>query len=378
MTGYRIEEWETDGPDALSRTHQWTRALPEEVRVEGEPFDDPPPTTRPLLALGDVDGDNTVVRYTGKHWAAVSHPRIVVAMAMPPCWGPAVAQDNENNTWVGYGQVREASATEGNRISVSASVTLSVEAGDPFGIVEASASTTLSHELAKTETTTKTVSTGVKQIANWSAEPDDAVIFVATEYERYEYEVVSHADAEQIGRILTPDVPGQTSTFKKSVTAFNEQNGDERDIGAETFSHTLGDPTTYPSGADRDAILAEHTGWASPAPGEPLHTVGETSGGGTEVVIEVAEQHTTAEERTLGVEVSAGFKVGGVGAEVTVGVSNTSIYETSIAEATEYAGSVGDIATGDYADKHYCFGMFVYNFTRDDGVRYQVINWVAR
>ncbi len=377
LTAYRIEQWEPEGADKMKKAREWTRVLPEAEDLP--PYDPygPKPKTRPLLAIGDSDGDNTVVRYTGKHWTAVSHPRLVIAMALPPGWGSGVAQDNENNTWVGYGQVREASETEGNQISVSASVTLSVEAGDPFGIVEASASTTLSHELAKTQTESKTISTGVKQIANWSSEPDNVVVFVATEYERFEYEVVTHDDPEQIGRKLTLDVPIRTSTFKKSVTAFNDQNGDGPDIGEETFGHTLGDPKTYPTESDRDAILKEHTGWATPAAGEPLHVVGETSGGGTEVFIEIAKESTTAEERSIGVETSVGFKVGGVGAEASVGVTNTSIYEISVAEATEYAGAVGDIASKDYADKSYSFGMFVYNFVRDDGVGYQVINWVV-
>ena len=105
--------------------------------------------------------------------------------------------------------------------------------------------------------------------------------------------------------------------------------------------------------------------------------VGETGGGGTEVFIEIANENTSAEQRSLGVEVSAGFKAGGVGVEASVGVTNTSIYEISVAEATEYAGSVGDIASGDFTDHEFTFGMFVYNFVRDDGVKYQVINWVV-
>ena len=271
----------------------------------------------------------------------------------------------------------ENSSSESNEISVSASVTLSVEAGDPLGIVEASASTTLKNELTKTHTETTTVSTGVKQVVNWSGEPDDAVIFVATEYERYQYEVIAHDDPSQIGRLLTLDVPIQTNTFKKSVAAFNEQNGDEPDIGDETFMHTLGDPGTYPTPTQRDAILAEHPGWAVPHPGDPLFAVGETSGGGTELSLSIAEEASQAEATSLGVETSAGFQVGGVGAEVTVGVTSTNIYEISVAEATEYGGAVGDIASSDYADKHYDFGMFVYAFTRNDGVKYQVINWAV-
>ena len=377
--GYQVQvlELPPDEPDEFSALFTSTRELPEPIRIRPSQFGGEfPPTVHPLVAVGDWDGDNTVVRYTGEHWLATSHPRIVVAMAMPPVWAPPVAQDNDNSTWVGYGQVAETSATEGNEISVSTSVTLSVEGGDPFGIVEASAGVTLSQELTKTQSTTQSVSTGVKQLANWSAEPDDAVVFVATEYHRYQYEIIAHDDPARVGELVTLDVPIQTNTFKKSVAAFNEQNGEEPDLGAETFAHVIGDPRSYPGKTDRDALISEHSGWTAPAAAaDPLYTVGETAGGGTEVFIEVSQETAEATARSLGVEVSAGFKVGGVGVETSVGVTNTAIYEISVSEATEYAGSVADIASSDYADKTYTFGMFVYNFTRDDGVGYQVLNW---
>jgi hypothetical protein len=377
--GYQLQVWALPPDEADDFTSLFTasRDLPEPVRLSASPFGGEfPPTVRPLVAVGDWDGDNTVVRYTGEHWLATSHPRIVVAMAMPPVWAPPVAQDNDNNTWVGYGQISESSATEGNEISVNTSVTLSMEGGDPFGIVEASAGVTLSQELTKTETKTESVSTGVKQLATWSAEPDDAVVFVATEYHRYQYEVIAHDDDARIGELVTLDVPIQTNTFKKSVGAYNEVNGDERDIDAETFAHVIGDPRSYRSKADREALITEHGGWSAPAAlTDPLYTVGETSGGGTEVFIEVSQETAEATARSLGVEVSAGFKVGGVGVETSVGVTHTAIYEISVTEATEYAGAVADIASSDYADKSYTFGLFVYNFTRDDGVKYQVLDW---
>jgi hypothetical protein len=338
-----------------------------------EPQNAPP--RRPLGICGDLDGDSTVLRYTDKHWLTMGSPRIIVAMAIPPCWD-SVPQDNENNTWVGFGQTREDSASESNEIAISNAVTFTVEASDPFGIVSAEASVSLSHELAKTHTTTSIVSTGVKRVGNWSNdEPDNFVIFSATEYHRYDYEIIAHQDPALIGTHLTIDVPGDTNVFKKTVTAFNQQNGDAPDLGSETFAHVPGDPLSYPDVAQRDAILALHPGWTNPPGGQPLFTIGETSGGGTEIFISLSEENASAEARKLGVEAKAGFSVGGVGVETSVGVTSTNVYEISVAEATEYAGSIGDIPSSHYADKAYTFGMFVYNFRREDGVAYQVINW---
>jgi hypothetical protein len=345
----------------------------EELDANEDPATAPP--RKPLASSGDLDGDSTVLRYTDKHWLTMGSPRIIVALAIPPCWD-GIPQDNENNTWVGFGQTREDSASESNEIAISNSVTFTVEASDPFGIVSAEASVSLSQELAKTNTTTSTVSTGVKRVANWSnAEPDNFVIFSATEYHRYEYEIIAHQDPALIGTHLTIDVPGDTNVFKKTVTAFNQQNGDGPDLGPETFSHVPGDPDSYPGVAQRDALLAQYPGWTNPPGGEPLFTIGETSGGGTEIFISLSEENASAEARKLGVEAKVGFSVGGVGVETSVGVSSTNVYEISVAEATEYAGSIGDIPSSHYADKAYTFGMFVYNFRREDGVAYQVINW---
>lgn len=369
IPGFVARRWELDNGAFIERD-SWTWDLPEPLDYGS--------MVRPLVTLGDVDGDNTTVRYTGEHWLAMSEPRIVVAMAMPPGWAQ-IPQDNVTNTWVGYGQVRDVSQSESNEISVSAAVTLSVEAGDPFGIVSANASVSLKQELTKTETTTSTISTGVKRVGNWAPdELDDFVIYVATEYHRYQYAVVSHDDPAKIGERFTLDVPLETNTFKKTVSAFNEQNGEFRDIGPETFGHTVGDPTSYPTTEDRDALLQTWTGWRTPAVGAPLYTVGETAAGGTEVFISMSDEHASAEARTLGVETSAGFAVGGVGVESSVGVSSTAIYEIAVAESTEYVGSVGDIPSSHYAQWEYGFGMFVYNFERDDGAKYQVINWCVQ
>ena len=373
IKGFQARRWTFDLAN-FQQKNEWDWDFPEPLEYGDK--------IQPLLCMADFDGDSVTVKYTGEHWMAMSEPRIIVAMAMPPGWGD-IPQANETNTWVGYGQVRDQSTSNSNEISVSASVTMSVEGGDPFGIVEAKAGVKLEQELTKTNTTTTTVSTGIKRIGSWAPNDlDNFVIYSATEYHRYKYEVIAHLDPSKIGSFVTIDVPKETNTYKKTVTAFNEQNGDYRDIGEETFSHTIGDPSTYPTKEQRDALLdtenAGYAGWTTPDKSDPLHTVGETSGGGTEVFIEISEENSTAESRKIGVEVSAGFSVGGVGVETTAGISSNNIYEISVGESTEYVGSIGDIPSSHYADNAYTFGMFVYNFERDDGVKYQVINWCTK
>ena len=325
---------------------------------------------KPIVVAEDFDGDSTMLRYTGEHWSELSPPRIIIAMAVPPCWDDA-PQDNGANTWVGYGETLENSSSEANEIAVSNSVTFSVEASDPFGIVSAEASVSLNQELTKTRTQGQSLSTGVMRQGGWSdASPDDYVVFSATEYGRFRYEIVAHEDPSLVGTMMTIDVPGETTVFKWTVGAFNEENGDSMTLGDETFSHAPGDPFSYADETRRDEILAEHGGWRS-----DVETVGRGDSGGNSVVLALGEQEGWTEAHSVGTEASVGVSVCGVGVETSVGITNTNIYEVTVGRTIEYSGSVGDIANDHWNEKAYKFGLFVYETTREDGAKHQILDW---
>ncbi len=336
--------------------------------------------TQPLIALGDYDGDSITVQYTGRQWVAMSEPRIIIAMAMAPCWGSNVDQAH-GSCWVAFGQTSSSSTTEGNSISISAGITLSMEAKDPLGFFSAKASLAMKEEFSKTETNTESISTSIRRLGNFDPdEPDDLVIFAATEYRRFEYEIIGHEDPEKIGEKVTINVPLSTNTFKKTVTAFNAQNGDYPDIGPETFTHTAGDPSTYPSIEDRNTMFSDpdFVGWMCPIASEPLEAIGESPVGRNDIILSLSNQSSVTEAVSVSVSLSAAFSAGGTGQERSVGVGSGSTYTITAGQATDYSGGAGDINSTDYAQYHYAFGMFVYNFEREDGAKYQVINWCVQ
>jgi len=327
--------------------------------VGGEP-------SNPMLVAGDFDGDNMKVEYTGEHWLSLPDPMIIVAMAAAPAQDGIIQNVDETET--AYGTAVSEGTSETHEVGVSAGVTLSFEAGDPFNIIEASASVTLETEFTKTDTTAEMTTYGTSLAGNF---PYDYVIFQGTLYNCYEYRILAHPDPEVVGTSMSIDVPVKTKVFKWTVDFFNDNNGYGRDIGAETFMHTPGDVASYPSIDDKDAIMAQYTGWQTAA-----MSVGQGNSQST-TYISLAEEQTTGESLSIGVSTSAGLKVGGVGMEFSVGYSNTDIYEITIGSETSYEGTVGDIEAANWTDYNYDFGMFVYNFTRDDGMSYQVINyWV--
>jgi len=388
---YHVEEWQLVGK-GFEKTLDWSQLYTTEYY--------------PLAAIGDFDGDNMVVRYTGEHWMSISDPRIAVALAMPPVW-LGINQDRSGSTSVGYGESTSFTEEIGSEVSVSAGLTLSVSGGDPFGIVEFEASTTLEKEFTKTQTSTSSVSLGIKRNASWSDEdPQNYVVFSATTYHCYKYKIIAHPDPEFLepgNEFMTIDVPIETNTYKKSISAYND-GGDYMEIGLETFSHTLGDPTTYKTIADRDEILYAGpidddddddddddqidpgpiydenmgaSGWSMPPQGQPLIPVDEGPGGGTELSVTLSESNSSGTSRSLGVTMTAGLSVAGVGFEASVGYKNTDVYTVTVGQTTSYYGSVGEIQSVDYDDYFYKFGMFVYNFLREDGMKYQIIDWCA-
>ena len=323
----------------------------------------------PVLTLGDFDADGIVLEYTGDHWTTTTDPRVLVAMAIPPVVD-GITQ-NHDETGSAYGTEVSQGTGSSYEVGTTASATLSFEAGDPFGIAEVSFSATLSEEFSTTEAHSKIETYGTSYE---SAYPDDVVIYAATIYDNYKYKIVSHPDPEQVGQNMTIDIPRKTDIYKQSIDYFNDHNGNVPDIGRETFQHKPGAVWSYPSRSEKNAVLDSYHGWSS---GDTAVQVGQ-GGGTTSVNINLEEEQTTEESRTMGCEISAGMSVAGVGFEMSVGAFTTEVFQTTIGKSTEYQGTVGDINdVDDYDNNSYSFGMFVYTFQPSPSVSYQVINyWV--
>ncbi len=324
----------------------------------------------PTLALGELDDDGLILEYADEHWTTTLDPRILVAMATPPVVD-GISQ-NYGKTGSAYGTEVSQGTGESHEVGSTAGVTVSVEAGDPFGIFKATASASFSHEFSQTQTQTSMTTYGTSYAG---AYPDDVVIYEAIKYDNYKYKIVSHPDSEKVGQNITIDVPRVSLIYKESVEHFNAHNGESADIGSETFKHIPGALWSYPTVVERNKLLQDHNGWKS---GDTPVPVGQ-GGGTTSVSLNLAEESTTEESRTMGFEVSAGFAVGGVGFEASYGAFETEVFSITVGESTEYEGTVGDIVESeDYEKFNYAFGMFVYNFKRSDYEGYQVINYWAQ
>ncbi len=388
---YIVEQWDYSLQGSVFQFNmydEWAEDFTPEFDIYGDPI-----YPLPLVVMGDYDGDNMTVKYTGAHWISTTNPRIIVAMAMPPVWSDIV--QDYGSTYTGYGESSSYSEERSTEVTISAGITYSVSGGDPFGVIEVSASAALEMEFAQTQTTANSVSLGIRRYAYWNEdEPDNYVVFAATRYHCYKYEIISHPNPEYLldeNKYITIDVPLETNTFKQTVTAYND-GGSYTPIGVETFQHTLGDPSTYHSKSEMEDILyidngsgagpiyddeIGASGWSMPPSGYPLVPVDEGLAGGTELSIEISDENSSATSLSLGVTMAAGISVAGIGFEASAGISGAEAYTVSVGDSASYDGSVGEISSAYYDEYYYNYGLFVYNFMRSDGMKYQIIDWAV-
>jgi hypothetical protein len=302
---------------------------------------------RPLLALADVDGDGYVVRSTGVRRQQLADPIPLVVMTAVPT--KAGAAQNLSNSSTSY-----AVATgDGTSIGVSTTATVSAGAGfgGSIGWFGAQATTEIERSFQTSEVTTTSTTT----ITGYNSGPDDdVIIFQGTLYESFEYEVLSGPDPDKVGAYFTLDLPATAKTYKWTVSKYDE-TFQELALSSDVLPHTIGDPASYRSRAETEALLATYVGWTDGS----AKTVGEGTGSNS-TQVDLAEEQATTEERSWSITDSLEFSVGWASGTLSSGLSNSEMVTVTTVETTSYAGEVGDLAGDDWDRWHYDFGMAVY------------------
>jgi hypothetical protein len=205
-----------------------------------------------------------------------------------------------------------------------------------------------------------------------SAPTEDTVVFTSVPVDRYTYTVVSHPDPEMIGQRTIVDLPRSPITLQAERGFYNGsvQPGAQQ-VGADVFEHTIGRPSSYPTRARKDALLAGRGLEIGP------QSVGQ-GGGSTEVTLQVGNAISSggalATEFEIEVEATLGSVLGGI----TIGVEAASTWQVTSGTSTTYTGVVGAIDAAHFAANRYAFGLFTY-VHRDPvtSQQFQVLNyWV--
>ena len=352
-----------------------------------------------IIAMPDTDADSIYLQYQ-KHVFFWADPVIITALASPPYFG-SLPSDMYINSQTTYGRSTMTAGGATESFSVSAGIYISTEIkaghGGTAGVFESESeamqSSTIDKEKTREVTYTQSFST---------SGGEDTVVLTTIGYDAYAYTAYYPGTD---GKLASSDyvvyVPRDGSDAIKTATLTYEDylafrpyaNGALPDL-SDVFSHTIGEPDTYPMDTPNHSHVLSGSVMSYPRTSTFPSNLGSQT-----MSIDITEQ--TSETTSAGSSVST--KIGGgieaeaegifnlvdVGTKVTVGSSTTREHEsgriTTSAVGTSFEGTVfgqGDgmnvSGSGEQkADFNWRLLHYIYNAKEGDRVQqFPVVTYI--
>jgi len=323
----------------------------------------------PILLPVNVDQDSAVLSYSEADYQLVfSEPIVLAALAAPPT-RQGIGQ-NVAGSFTAFGNTTSTASESERSVTFSAGVSAGVNIdGGPLTQSEFEFKATLTRAATRTRGRAYELS---KTIIFSSAPEEDLVVFTTVPIDRYVFTVLSHPDPALIGDKVTVDYPRTPITLQAERNFYNESipPGAQR-VDASVFEHVVGDPSTYPGVARRNALRSLYGG-LQVGP----QSVGQ-GGGSTEVTLQVGSSISSGGALSLNYEQELTATGGTVLAGVSVGVESSNTWKVTSGSSTTYTGVVGAIDAANFAANSYSFGLFTYVYRAPGNQEFQVLNyWV--
>lgn len=316
----------------------------------------PPGLVVAVVATGDFDRENLVLRSTGRKWTDLPDPMPIVVMAAPPT--KSGIDQNYDASATSYGTQQSTERSHGVSTGWTASFSTGFEASDIFDAFGVSVKQTLSWEMQRTLTNSRKI-TWTKTFAG--SYDKDVIIFQGTLYQVYEYEIVSAENEELVGSKITLNDPVATKTYKWTVDFYNANVSEKARIGKDVITHEVGTPASYRRKADAMGLLRGRYGWMDSG-----LEVGAVRGGSNSTSVTITDSNSTETSRSFGIDWEAEVKIGGATIGGSFGLTRDEVYGVTVETGTTYAGEVGDIENTDqWSDWRYGFGLLVYRHGAD-------------
>jgi hypothetical protein len=323
-----------------------------------------------VLVTANVDADSLSIQFApAKRRLVFTEPIVIAALAAPPC--ATNLGQNVDACRTSFGTMSSTETTVESAWNVTAGLTVGAEGGvDVFGIkFKTEVTATIKGSYGRKSVTSYTLS---KRVMNTTGPLEDAVIFTSIPYDQFTYRILSHPDPALVGTdivISLPRAPIETMVerrfFNDSVPEGSIQ------IDGSVFRHVLGQPRTYPTAAERDALIA-----AKP---DLFNGPKDVCGGGGERSVEISLGTALGSGDTWGVEAELAVKA--TAGVVITGFSIGGGYESSLQVThgadTSYAGTVSCLASDKFTSANvYKFGLMSYIHDAP-GQSFEVVNyWV--
>ena len=316
------------------------------------------------LCLANTDDDTSYMTYTGKHYYTYSDPQVLAVLASPPYFSDLLDRDDlsgnyaESSTTYSSMKGTENGTSSSSTISVGAYVSFEQEFsvfGVKIGSVEAEAAFT-SGFTYETEHT----SSLEQSITYETTSDEDRVAFYSIPMEIYEYtSYIPDGTGKYTKVTSTVSIPHEASIGLIDLSDYENIAEDYSvlpSISGSVLTHTIGDPSSYPS---------EKYAGSKAYEGDPAKVDFTAAGGGSGITQEISFSTSDSQNytNTTSIETKAGAGAGGVTAGVVAG-SDSSAGKVSVNIAGgSFSGSLQNMPI---EAQPYGYGMnwkiFCYNY----------------
>jgi len=226
-----------------------------------------------------------------------------------------------------------------------------------------------------TKSLTRSTTSSVKttNIAGYTTGDEDKIVYSAAKVDVYYYQVLSHPDIENMQeqsdgkKYISINIPKKNDVYHDSISSFNNSNGSLPDIDETLLRHTIGDPTSYPSGAEASALISENSDKCGTDYTLPCSRIVDPQAIGSSDITgsmtigfdmgtSVDDSVNTMNISSGSQEYCAGSVCLGISADTGTGIGFSTTTDKSIA----VSGTINDIDESYNPAKRYKAGMFMY------------------
>ncbi|NLO48264.1 MAG: S-layer homology domain-containing protein [Clostridiales bacterium] len=298
------------------------------------------------ICLANTDKDSSYMNYSGKHYYTYTDPEVLAVLASPPYFEDLIDRDDLSGNYSESTTTYSSSTGSGSGYNTAATISLGAYVSfeqdiEVFGVKVASV------EAEATFTSNFTFETeqiaSLEQTVTYSATSgEDKVAFYSIPMEIYEYEsYVADGEGGYKKVLTTVNIPHEAAVRLLSLDEYEAIAKDYSILPAiadNVLTHTLGDPSTYPTDNDVYHVIAKYTGTPS--------AVGFSStGGGSGIAQEItmSTESSTAFSASAAVEAKAGAGAGGFKVGVIAGAEAGAGLVTISTNGSAFSGEMQDM-----------------------------------
>lgn len=327
-----------------------------------------------LLPDSELDDGTVAIKYSeGSHQLVFTQPLLIAALAGAPC-AEDLGQNLNDSCRTAFGRAVSSGTTSTQSTTVTGRLFAGFGAGAPVSNNSLEVTASISKTINRWTSTAYSLRTS---LVYETGPLEDSVILTVVPIDVYTYTLLRHPDPTLVGEEVHINLSRDPITALVTLEYYN-QIVDQASlrIGSDVFDHSRGDVTSYPSRADKNALLNRYTGLQSTEA-----SVGQGGGQTTATIEEFNSTSTGVDYQTAwSLDVRA---TGGAGAYViggfSVGSGSGDALETTHGSETIYQGAVANISQAAFdAGEDYNWGLFAYIYNEhSSGQSFEVLNyWV--